>query len=139
MLRVMVMPITQQMTSTRTNTTSPAIRIISRSSCARSALRLKTVETTADTRVNTASSRSEVRPGVLQSNAGTVANHTTSVSNRLAAGGNAGEARVLFDGVSVGWSIPTSPRLGTSPARYSRVNGTVTITSPRGVFTVENR
>src|SRR5205823_1491607 len=113
MLRVMTTPMIAQMISTIANTTKPAIRINSKISWATSVLRLNTVDRTADTRVTTASSRSEVRPGVLQSNAGSVANQTTSVSNWFTGGGKAGAARVAVEFAFVGRSIPTRPRLGT--------------------------
>src|SRR5678809_591467 len=92
MVRAMVIPMTQQETSTMTKTANPTMRINSRNSCARSALRLNTVEITADTRVRTAKTKSEVLPGVSQSIAGTVANQTSSESNRLTGGGKTGAA-----------------------------------------------
>src|ERR1051325_2607774 len=96
MVRAMVIPITQQETSTMTKSPIPASRNTSNNSCARSALRLNTVEITADTRVKTARTKSDVLPGVSQSIAGTVANQTSSESNRFTGGGNAGAAaRVL--------------------------------------------
>src|SRR5438477_9170081 len=107
MVRVMVIPITQHMISTRTNIASPAISIAFSNSCATSALRLNTVDQTADTRVKIPRGKSEVRPGVSQSNAGTMANQPTSVSNRLAAGGKAGTTERADLAGAIFWSIPT--------------------------------